>query len=89
MAKNSPAISRRHWQSWSRVQVLADGRVLLEGGEYNLAKLVFTNKGAIYDPIAKTWTSVSPPDGWLNVAGVLRAAIGSVRYSAPRFRHRW
>ena len=31
-------------------EVLADGRLLIEGGEYNEGSLVFTNEGAIYNP---------------------------------------
>jgi len=48
-------------------RVLADGRVLIEGGEYNFGNFAFTNLGAIYDPIAQTWTSVKPPKGWKNI----------------------
>jgi hypothetical protein len=45
--------------------VLADGRVLIEGGEYNLGGgFSLTNQGAIYDPVADTWTEVDPPPGW-------------------------
>ena len=46
--------------------VLADGRLLLEGGEYSDCGAVFslTNQGAIYDPVANTWTNVAPPKGW-------------------------
>ena len=46
--------------------VLADGRVLIEGGEYNPPDGPFplTNKGAIYDPVTDTWTQVPPPPGW-------------------------
>ncbi len=48
--------------------VLADGRLLLLGGEYLLEggnlQYEFTNKGAIYDPRANTWTMVPPPPGW-------------------------
>jgi hypothetical protein len=46
-------------------QLLPDGRVLIEGGEYNLGNSnpVWTNQGAIYDPVANSWTAVSPPDG--------------------------
>ena len=46
--------------------MLADGRVLIEGGEYNDPDGPFplTNKGAIYDPVADTWTQVAPPPGW-------------------------
>ena len=45
--------------------VLPDGRVIIEGGEYNFSNGVFnpvwTDQGAIYDPLADTWTSVAPP----------------------------
>jgi hypothetical protein len=45
--------------------VLADGRVLIEGGEYNLGgPFSLTNLGAIYDPLANAWTQVDPPPGW-------------------------
>ena len=45
--------------------VLADGRVLIEGGEYNLGgPFSLTNQGAIYDPVNDTWTQVDPPPGW-------------------------
>jgi len=48
-------------------QVLADGRVLIEGGEYNANQFALTNLGAVYDPIAQTWTPVNPPKGWQNI----------------------
>lgn len=41
--------------------VLPDGRVIIMGGEYNFFNPVWTNLGAIYDPIANTWTPVAPP----------------------------
>ena len=41
--------------------VLKDGRVLVEGGEYNQYGSGFSKLGAIYDPVANTWTSVNPP----------------------------
>jgi hypothetical protein len=44
--------------------VLPDGRYIIEGGEYNLGYGAATTKGAIYDPVKNTWTSVKPPDGW-------------------------
>ncbi len=44
--------------------VLADGRVLVAGGEYNFNKFRLTNICAIYSPVANTWTKVSPPPGW-------------------------
>lgn len=44
--------------------VLADGRVIIEGGEYNGGNFAFTDLGAIYDPKANTWTAVKPPANW-------------------------
>lgn len=41
--------------------VLPDGRVIVEGGEYNRNGFAL-NQGAIYDPVANTWTQVIPPD---------------------------
>ena len=43
--------------------VLPDGRFIVIGGEYNFNKEVFSNHGAIYDPVANKWTSVRPPSG--------------------------
>ena len=47
--------------------VLPDGRVLIEGGEYNNLSQDETNKGAIYDPVANIWTAVNPPSGWSTI----------------------
>jgi len=47
--------------------VLPDGRYVIEGGLYNLGSPSWTNKGAIYDPVANSWTSVSPPSGWTSI----------------------
>jgi hypothetical protein len=44
--------------------VLADGRVIIEGGEYNNNVFAFTNLGAVYDPVKNTWTKQKPPAGW-------------------------
>lgn len=45
--------------------VLADGRVLIEGGEYSLGgPFSLTNLGAIYDPVPDSWSPVAPPPGW-------------------------
>jgi hypothetical protein len=43
---------------------VADGRVIIEGGEYNFGQFDLTNLGAIYDPVKNTWTPVTPPKGW-------------------------
>ena len=41
--------------------VLPDGRLIVEGGEQNFANYVWTNMGAIYDPLANVWTPINPP----------------------------
>lgn len=50
-------------------QVLPDGRVLVEGGEYNGAGCpgAETPLGAIYDPVKNKWTNVNPPSGWSEI----------------------
>ncbi len=44
--------------------VLADGRLVITGGEYNFNQFAFTNQGAVYDPRANAWTKLDPPKGW-------------------------
>ncbi len=50
--------------------VLADGRVLFVGGEYNQNQYVLpfapsglTNMSAVYDPVTDRWTMIAPPSG--------------------------
>ena len=68
--------------------VLPDGRLVIVGGEYNANQVnnqsdqggnVYTNLGAIYDPIANKWTNVPQPsnfpsnyNGYLGTIGVLK-----------------
>jgi hypothetical protein len=48
--------------------VLPDGRVVVEGGEYNFTGgPVWTALGAIYNPVNNTWTPIAPPVGWDNI----------------------
>jgi len=44
--------------------VLADGRVIIAGGEYNFGRFKLTNICAVYDPIANTWRKISAPSAW-------------------------
>jgi hypothetical protein len=44
--------------------ILADGRLLIEGGEYNSGAFALTNQGAIYNPATNAWTNLPPPPGW-------------------------
>jgi hypothetical protein len=48
-------------------QVLANGSVLIEGGEYNFGNFALTNLGEIYDPLTSKWKKVKPPKGWKNI----------------------
>ncbi len=50
--------------------VLADGKVVVQGGEYNCKPScsgIWQSLGAIYDPVANTWTATTPPSGTTNI----------------------
>jgi hypothetical protein len=47
--------------------ILPDGRMIVEGGEYDQGKAAWTNNGAIYNPVTNTWATVAPPPGWTNI----------------------
>ena len=47
--------------------ILPDGQMIVEGGEYLGGNPVWTNKGAIYNPVNNKWRSVAPPGGWSNI----------------------
>ena len=44
--------------------VLADGRLVISGGEYLFDQFAFTNLGAIYNPLTNKWKSLGHPKGW-------------------------
>ncbi len=58
--------------------VLADGRLIYEGGEYNgqNSNQVHTNQGAIYDPVLNQWTSVAPPPFFPNPSTLANPSTG-------------
>ena len=47
--------------------VLLDGRLAIEGGEYNNTIETWTDLGAIYNPLTDTWTMIPPPNGGMGV----------------------
>jgi hypothetical protein len=47
--------------------VLPDGRVIVEGGEYNNFNQDWTTLGAIYTPKTNKWKSMKPPAGWTTI----------------------
>ena len=65
--------------------VLPDGKVLVEGGEYNPiacgSSPCWTANGALFNPIANggfgKWTSVSPPPGWSNIGDAQSVVLPS------------
>jgi hypothetical protein len=47
--------------------ILPDGKLIVEGGEYLGGDPVWTNEGAIYNPVTNIWKAVAPPAGWSNI----------------------
>jgi len=64
--------------------VLPDGRLIIMGGEYNGASSteVWTNLGAIYDPVANFWRPVTAPAGtsWTNIGDAQSIVLPSGQY---------
>jgi hypothetical protein len=61
--------------------VLPDGRYIIEGGEYNLGNGVWTNLGAIYDPVKNKWTPVNPPAGWSMIGDAQAILLANGQYT--------
>ena len=69
-------------------EILLD-EFFVEGGEYNDGATVWTNLGAVYDPVADTWTAVTPPANWTQIGdaqSVVLANGGDVRDYYGEFR---
>jgi hypothetical protein len=75
--------------------VLPDGRVIAEGGEYNLGKQDWTSLGAIYDPTVGAggaWTAIKPPNGWTKIGDGQSAVLANGKFiladccDSPPFR---
>ena len=60
--------------------VLADGKLIVNGGEYNFCQTTETTLGAIYDPVANTWTAVAPPSGWSKIGDAQSAVLDDGTY---------
>jgi len=60
--------------------VLSDGKLIVNGGEYNFCKGADTTLGAIYDPVANTWTPVSPPSGWSTIGDAASVVLDNGTY---------
>jgi len=64
--------------------VLADGRLVIIGGEYNNGGFSLTNKGAIYDPKKDTWTALGHPKGWGYIGDSPSAVLPDGRFMVGR-----
>jgi hypothetical protein len=60
--------------------VLPDGRLIVEGGEYNMGHDAWTNKGAIYNPLTNTWTAMTPPSGWAQIGDAPSVVLSNGTY---------
>jgi hypothetical protein len=64
--------------------VLPDGRVVVEGGEYDCStgtcNAAWTNQGAIYDSKTNKWTSVAPPKGWTTIGDAQSVVLANGTY---------
>lgn len=62
--------------------VLPDGRVIINGGEYNINcnAGAWTTLGAIYNPLANTWAPVSPPSGWATIGDAQSVVLANGTY---------
>jgi hypothetical protein len=61
-------------------QILPDGRLIINGGEYNFCSPVWTTLGAIYDPLADSWTPVAPPSGWTTIGDAESVVLANGTY---------
>jgi hypothetical protein len=61
-------------------QVLPDGELIVQGGEYNGGGGVWTTLGAMYDPVKNKWASVSPPTGWTSIGDAQSTLLGDGTY---------
>jgi hypothetical protein len=57
--------------------VLADGRVVVVGGEYNNGAEAETNLGAIYNPATNSWSSITAPSGWTHIGDAASVVLAN------------
>jgi len=67
--------------------VLADARVIVEGGEDNTCFNYLSNLGAIYDPVANTWTPVDPPSGWSQIGDAPATVLSDGTYMQGNYNN--
>jgi Kelch motif protein len=60
--------------------VLADGRVLVAGGENSSLGGPESNATEILDPVAETWTVIAPPTGWTQIGDAPGCLLADGRF---------
>ncbi len=74
-------------------QVLADGRLMISGGEYNNPSngypLQLTNLGAVYDPVKNAWTPLGHPHRWKWIGDSPSTILPDGRVMMGDKLHRW
>ncbi len=61
-------------------QVLPDGELIIQGGEYNNGSGVWTTLGALYNPVTKKWKAVKAPSGWSTIGDAQSTLLGDGTY---------
>jgi hypothetical protein len=59
---------------------LPDGRVIIEGGEFNNLGTGDTTLGAIYSPFTNKWTPVNPPAGWSRIGDAASVVLPNGKF---------
>jgi hypothetical protein len=60
--------------------VLPSGELIVEGGEYDALNPVWTNMGAIYNPVTNKWKQVKPPAGWTSIGDAQATLLNDGTY---------
>ncbi len=71
---------------------MIDGRFVITGGEYNSYgsfQLQLTNLGAVYDPVADTWTAIGHPHRWKWIGDSPSSVLPNGQYLLGDKLHVW
>jgi len=60
--------------------ILPDGKLIINGGEYQACNGAETTAGAIFDPAANKWTSVTGPSGWSEIGDASGIVLSNGTY---------
>ncbi len=75
-----PAMPNGYAPLYFASAVLPDGRVVFIGGEYQAFQPAWQTQGAVYDPVANSWTPLAPPPGWTTIGDAQSIVLADGRY---------